>query len=104
MVDAASLCAALIDPAQSSDGIRNGLSLRYGQAHGLFAVDILAGPCRQNRDARVPVVPRRHIHGIDVFARDQLQEVAVGLAIVVSVMGIHCMLSIFINYIRTVAG
>ena len=47
----------------------------------LFAIDVLAGFRRRDRDQRVPVIRRRDAHRIDVLPREQFPEIVVGRAL-----------------------
>ncbi len=54
--DAAPLGAGLEDPAEMVHGVGQGLAISDGQAAGLHAVDVLAGPGREDRRQRMPAV------------------------------------------------
>jgi hypothetical protein len=51
------------------------------QPTGFFAVDVLAGLCRQDRRRGVPAVARGHDHGVDVLTGQKLPHVPVGHAV-----------------------
>mgnify|MGYP000891881911 CR=1 FL=1 len=57
-----------------------------GDAARLFAVDILASLRRLDGGRRMPAVAGRDQHGVDIFAIEQLAEIAIQLAVAVAVM------------------
>ncbi len=55
----------------------------------LFAVDILARPCSPNGSRRVPAVPCRDEHRINVLAVEQLAEITIEDAVRIALMFVN---------------
>ena len=74
----AALRASLIDGAETAAGLHEPASLAKGEADRLFAIDVLAGMCREHGGYRVPAVASRDEHGIYVLTGQQLAKVGKG--------------------------
>src|SRR5262249_52459790 len=90
---AAPLRASLEHPLRLADRVVEVLAPGDGETAGLFAVDVLARPRRQDRRRGVPAVAGGDEHGVNVAPRQQLMEVAVGGAVLGLVMFVHELLA-----------
>ena len=84
--DAAALRSGLKDPSGPLHRIGQLLAIRDRQAAGLFAVNVLAGLGRHHRCGGMPAIAGRDQHGVDVLAVEQLAEVAIEFAVLVSIV------------------
>ncbi len=94
--------ADLEDPAGLLDDLLDQLPFVDRQRERLFAVDVLAGLHRLDRDLRVPVIGRGDHHRVDVFAIEDLAIVFVGVRLLALLL--FRLLDVFGQHLRVDIG
>ena len=104
VADAAPLRADLKDAPITLHRVVHGLNFRNAGADRLFGVHVFAGARRHNRTQAMPAVAGRNQHGIDVGARQQFAQIAVGATIFVTVVLIGHVLNGFALFALHIAN